>query len=922
MNQNEKAYKEQQIVFQEIKRVLKSFENISSDTFLCINDVAQISEADIWEYNFKSFTLLFILPNSHTIDIDDCFSLISNYSKYYIIDVFEKIKDENSIKPNSFYNFLFNLKNYRNQFNDILELSNIEKFYSDRTVKIDNDLERNEDSFGQVQDLLNNWSNNVIGGNPILLLGDRGIGKSWTVKKFCIDQFKLHKENPWIYPCAIYINLRVLAKEIFDQIGIVDALKYQIQKNYSLNLFPDSSIWEAFLKCGKLIIVLDGFDEMSKEITNEILIKNIWEVFSLTRKTSKIIITSRINLFKSREYIYEHFAFSKFKQTKKNQNVYIHEEREARKDFNIWELNELNSIEVQLFNDRYKLGYLDKGIEKLQKIKDTYTSIGQIQYEVYEISKIPALYTIITYLLGTNKYDLLEIIELSLKKAIIEFNISADRAIDEFYIIEGDSIKPNEFDTERKLNILEHIAWYLFERHDYDFSMKELSNFINEILGYDYNIISNDLRTQTVIRLNSRDNYEFISEGIFAYFIFKYLCNLFCTQNSDVVREGLKEFGKYNLTDSTLGKRVLVYFNKFLDNNPDLRIILSDPISKIIKDSRPFSPWLKYMKSNCLEISISPSNLIELDYWSKDIFHLSDPIINQIKNELVLIPKTEYRDENEIKDIPPFYLSSTEITNKQFQYFLNDIEFAEKYKKDRKFELNGNYWNPKIKDFSNTPFEMVTNDYLIIYWINGEIPKGKENHPIVWVSWYLCASFCNWLSLKNEPQLKPFYKFNYNEISEKLINVTINTRANGYRLPNKLEWETAAREGNLNATTVWDGYKDEKGVLSGIGERLRVRLMKFNEDSYPIKSERPNTFGIYGLMGNVREWVDRPNSQENIDIYSKQLLKGAAWLISNNGLDIEFTNELIAQNNNVDVGFRVARSLTDTELNIINSINN
>ena len=920
MNQIDNKNRDQQIVFQEIRRVLTTFEDISNGTFSFLKSNVAIKNVFIWEYIFKSYKLLFILPDSTNRDINDLMPLASSYNKYFIIDVFGHLKGENSITPHSFYKFLFNLDNYKNKFNDELEYSSIEQYYTDRTIKIDYDLESIHDHYGQAQDLLYAWANNDTSGNPILLLGDRGIGKSWTVKKFCIDQFQIHKNDPWRYPCAIYINLRILAKEIYDQIGIVDALKYQIRKNYNLKLFPDTSIWEAFLKCGKLIIVLDGFDEMSKEITNEILIKNIWEVFSLTRKTSKIIITSRINLFKSREYIYEHFAFSKFKNSENDKNIYVHEEREARKDFNIWELNELNSAEVQLFNDRYKSGYLEKGIEKLQKIKDAYSSIGQIQYEVYEMSRVPALYTIITYLLGTNKYDLLEIVELSLKKAIIEFNISADRAIDEFYTFEGDDLKSNEFDTDRKLNILEHIAWYLFERHDYDFSMKELSNFLNEILGYEYNIISNDLKTQTVIRLNNNDNYEFISEGIFAYFIFKYLINLFSANDSIIVKEGLKEFGRYNLTDSNLGKRVLVYLNKYFKNYPEMKISLSNFISEIISESRQFSPWLKYMNSNCNSLLISSPNLTKLSYWNNEILINSDSIIKKIKNELVLIPKTEYKDKNRIKDIPPFYLSSTEITNKQFELFLNDIEFAERPENSRRFELNGLFWNPKTKDNQDNPFEFVTNDYLLIYWLNGGVPEGKENHPVVWVSWYLCASFCNWLSLKNDPVLKTYYNFNYDKRTDKLIDVTVNSDANGYRLPNKLEWETAAREGNIYAKNVWDSYRNKNGTLNEIGTRIMERLLKFNVDSYPIKSERPNSYGIYGLMGNVREWVDQSDQSDSIDIFHKQLLKGAAWLISNNGLDIDFTNELIAQNNNVDVGFRIARNLNSNEINLINSI--
>jgi formylglycine-generating enzyme required for sulfatase activity len=70
-----------------------------------------------------------------------------------------------------------------------------------------------------------------------------------------------------------------------------------------------------------------------------------------------------------------------------------------------------------------------------------------------------------------------------------------------------------------------------------------------------------------------------------------------------------------------------------------------------------------------------------------------------------------------------------------------------------------------------------------------------------------------------------------------------------YRLPTEAEWEYAAREGGRD--TVW----------SGTGDESRIGYYAWFEDNaegkfHPVKSKRPNAFGIYDMTGNAWEWVD------------------------------------------------------------------
>ena len=86
---------------------------------------------------------------------------------------------------------------------------------------------------------------------------------------------------------------------------------------------------------------------------------------------------------------------------------------------------------------------------------------------------------------------------------------------------------------------------------------------------------------------------------------------------------------------------------------------------------------------------------------------------------------------------------------------------------------------------------------------------------------------------------------------------TVDTTANGYRLPNEKEWEFAARGGSAVSEADFsarvfpmpDGMQRHvwfQGTRSSGG---RVR---------PIGMLEPNPLGVFDILGNVAEWVLEP----------------------------------------------------------------
>ena len=123
-------------------------------------------------------------------------------------------------------------------------------------------------------------------------------------------------------------------------------------------------------------------------------------------------------------------------------------------------------------------------------------------------------------------------------------------------------------------------------------------------------------------------------------------------------------------------------------------------------------------------------------------------------------------------------------------------------------------------------FAKATGHSVPRYWKNGTFPKGKEKHPVVWVSYDDALAYCDWLG-KKDP-------------------------AHTYRLPTEAEWEAAAgpspREGfNFNAVVANHCLKqDPNRTVTFVHPRSRLngKTAKLSD----VLSVTPD--------GRVRGWVN------------------------------------------------------------------
>lgn len=168
------------------------------------------------------------------------------------------------------------------------------------------------------------------------------------------------------------------------------------------------------------------------------------------------------------------------------------------------------------------------------------------------------------------------------------------------------------------------------------------------------------------------------------------------------------------------------------------------------------------------------------------------------------------------------------------------------------------------------------------------------DHPVTNVYWYQSLKWCN---ARSEMEcLTPVYK-----VGKMVYRVgdsipTLDTAANGYRLPSEKEWEFAARGGVKS-----NGYK-----YSGSDDISAVAWWHWNTDTgtNAVATKQANELGLSDMSGNVLEWCfDDPFGSG-----SRRVMRGGYWAGYEDDCLIVDRDFNTPTNSNMFIGFRIVRS--------------
>lgn len=223
-----------------------------------------------------------------------------------------------------------------------------------------------------------------------------------------------------------------------------------------------------------------------------------------------------------------------------------------------------------------------------------------------------------------------------------------------------------------------------------------------------------------------------------------------------------------------------------------------------------------------------------------------------------------------------FSIGKYEVTNAEFAAWLNQAkEMTVKegivYNKEGK---------PLFKTQSADPFSQITHQNGTFTPVN-----GKENHPVIDVTWYGTGAFC---------------------------------KDNNCRLPTEAEWERAASISKdkkfifgFSRDTISPALANYRTTDKKIADfQVLTKQVGYYNGKNPGTEDAKSPVGAYDMSGNVWEWTAdywRPTLSETPPLYgAKKVAKGGCYDSLADGVRVAERLGLPLDHSDPYTGFRVA----------------
>ena len=258
---------------------------------------------------------------------------------------------------------------------------------------------------------------------------------------------------------------------------------------------------------------------------------------------------------------------------------------------------------------------------------------------------------------------------------------------------------------------------------------------------------------------------------------------------------------------------------------------------------------------------------------------------SQMDFEMVSVPAGDYTygSNDELLTIDyDFEMSKYPITNAQYTEFL-----IEAYQTGEVWISGGDvvgfyagdeHYSGGDYDLYNLGTPSESYNYGQISWNNTTfiVTEGFGNHPVVKVTWFGA------------------YKF---------------AEHYGMRLPNEHEWEKTARAETGSDYPWGDNIDGSNANYSGSGDPWdngTTPVGFYNGQAYEgfQTTDSSSPYGAYDMAGNVWEWTQSWYSETS----SGRVVRGGSWDGDTVNCQSWYRSYGIPTGNNIDIGFRVART--------------